>query len=94
MLRQAWELDADKAKKLIRNLAPRVDQQWPGVAATILQGLEEVLTVVRLKVPTELRRSLASTKIAENMMGTIRRVTRDVKGWRDAGVAFDGPRPA
>ncbi|MET4449433.1 hypothetical protein ABIB75_007747 [Bradyrhizobium sp. GM2.2] len=84
MLREAWELDADKAEKLIRNLARRLDQQWPGVAATILQGPEEILTVVRLKVPTELRRSLASTKIAENMMGTI----RNVKSWQDAGVAL------
>lgn len=87
MLRQAWELDADNAEKLIRNLARRLDQQWPGVAATILQGLEEILTVVRLKVATELHRSLASTKIAENMMA-IRRVTRNVKSWQDAGVAL------
>ena len=86
MLRQAWELDdADKAEKLIRNLAGRLDQQWPGVAASILEGLDEILTVVRLTLPKELRRSLACTNIAENMMGTIRRVTRNVKRWRDAG---------
>ncbi|MET4222384.1 hypothetical protein ABIB00_007621 [Bradyrhizobium sp. LB14.3] len=88
VLRQAWELDAEKAEKLIRNLARRLDQQWPGVAATILEGPEEILTVVRLKLPTQLRRSLASIKIAENMMGTIRRVTRNVRRWRDAGVAL------
>ena len=77
---QAWELDdAEKAEKLIRNLARRLDQQWPGVAASILEGLDEILTVVRLKLPKELRRSLACTNIAENMMGTIRRVTRNVK---------------
>ncbi|MGY2932891.1 transposase-like protein [Bradyrhizobium sp. GM6.1] len=87
VLRQAWELDADKAEKLIRNLARRPDQQWPGVAASILEGADEVLTVVRLKLPKELRRSLA-TNIAENMMGAIRRVTRNVKRWRDAGVAL------
>lgn len=44
-----------------------------------LEGLDEILTVVRLKLPKELRRSLACTNIAENMMGTIRRVTRNVK---------------
>lgn len=60
VLRQAWELDdADKAEKLIRNLARRLDQQWPGVAANILEGLDEILTVVRSKLPKELRRSLA-----------------------------------
>ena len=93
VLRQAWELDdADKAEKLIRNLARRLDQQWPGVAASILEGLDEILTVVRLKLPKELRRSLACTNIAENMMGTIRRVTRNVRMpvWPcDDGV--DGP---
>jgi transposase-like protein len=41
-----------------------------------------------LKLPKELRRSLACTNIAENMMGTIRRVTRNVKRWRDAGMAL------
>ncbi|MCK1720331.1 IS256 family transposase, partial [Bradyrhizobium sp. 141] len=51
-------------------------------------GLDEILTVVRLKLPKELRRSLACTNIAENMMGTIRRVTRNVKRWRDAGMAL------
>jgi transposase-like protein len=89
VLRQAWELDdADKAEALIRNLARRLDQQWPGVAATILEGLDEILTVVRLKLPEELRRSLACTNIAENMMGTVRRVTRNVKRWRDARMAL------
>jgi len=89
VLRQAWELDdADRAEALIRNLARRLDQQWPGVAASILEGLDEILTVVRLKLPKELRRSLACTNIAENMMGTVRRVTRNVKRWRDARMAL------
>ena len=61
--------DADKAEKLIRNLARQLDQQWPGVAASILEGLDEILTVVRLKLPKELRRSLACTNIAENIDG-------------------------
>lgn len=89
VLRQAWELDdADKAEKLIRNLARRLDQDRPGAAASILEGLDEILTVVRLKLPTELRRSLACTNIAENMMGTIRRVTRNVKRWRNGKMAL------
>ena len=77
-----------KAERLIRNLARRLDQQWPGVAASILEGLDEILTVVRSKLPKELRQSPACTNIAENMMGTIRRVTRNVKRWRDAGMAL------
>jgi len=88
-LRQAWELDdADKAERLIRNLARRLEQVAPGVAASILEGLDEMLTVIRLGLPLSLRRSLACTNIIENMMGTIRRVCRNVKRWRDASMAL------
>jgi len=88
-LRQAWELDdADKAERLIRNLARRLEQQAPGVAASILEGLDEILTVIRLGLPAELRRSLACTNIIENMMGTVRRVCRNVKRWQGASMAL------
>ena len=87
-LRQARELDdADKAERMIRNLARRLEQQAPGFAASILEGLDEILTVTRLGLPAELRRSLACTNIIENMMGTIRRVCRNVKRWQDASMA-------
>jgi transposase-like protein len=88
-LRQAWELDdADKAEKLIRNLARRLDREAPGVSASILEGLDEILTVTRLRLPTQLRRSLACTNIIENMNGSIRRICRNVKRWRDAAMAL------
>jgi transposase-like protein len=86
-LRQAWELDdADKAERLLRNLARRLDQRAP--AASILEGIDEMLTVVRLKLPMPLRRSLACTNAIENMMGTVRRVSRNVKRWRNAAMAL------
>ena len=47
-----------------------------------------MLTVIRLGLPLPLRRSLACTNIIENMMGTIRRVCRNVKRWRDASMAL------
>jgi putative transposase len=88
-LRQAWELDdADKAEKLIRNLAQRLERDAPGVSKSILEGLDEILTVSRLGLPAELRRSLACTNIIENMMGTVRRVTRNVKRWSSASMAL------
>jgi len=88
-LRQAWEMnDAEKAERLIRNLARRLEQAAPGVSASILEGLDEMLTVIRLDLPLSLRRSLACTNIIENMMGTIRRVCRNVKRWRDASMAL------
>ena len=53
-----------------------------------MEGLDEILTVNRLGLPAELRRSLACTNIIENMNGTIRRVSCNVKHWRDASMAL------
>ena len=88
-LRKAWELDdAAEAERLIRDLARRMEKEAPGVSGSILEGLDEMLTVNRLRLPPELRRSLACTNAIENMQGTIRRVTRNVKHWRDASMAL------
>ena len=88
-MRQAWELgDADKAQRLLRNLARRIEQEAPDAAASILEGLDEMLTVNRLGLPAQLRRSLACTNSIENVMGTVRRVCRNVKRWRNAAMAL------
>src|SRR5213082_1053742 len=89
VLRQAWELDdAAKAERLLRNLAQRLERDWSGVAASILEGIDEILTVARLGLPKELRRALACTNIIENAMSTVRRVCRNVKRWRSASMAM------
>jgi len=44
---------------LLRNLARRLERDWGGVSAAILEGLDEMLTVTKLGLPAELRRSLA-----------------------------------
>lgn len=89
VLRQAWEMDdADKAERLLRNLARRLELEAPGVSKSILEGLDEILTVTRLGLPPELRRSLASTNIIESMNAVIRQVCRNVKRWRDARMAL------
>lgn len=88
-LRHAWEMDdAAKAERLLRNLARRLEFEAPGVSASILEGLDEILTVTRLGLPPDLRRSLASTNIIESMNAVIRQVCRNVKRWRDAKMAL------
>jgi putative transposase len=76
------------AEKLIRNLAQRLERDAPGVSASILEGLNEILTVARLGLPAELRRSLACTNIIENVMRTVRRVCRNVKRWQSTSMAL------
>lgn len=58
-----------------------------GAASSLREGLEETLTVVSLKLSDTLRRSLSSTNAIENTLGTVRRVTRNVKRWRGGDMA-------
>ena len=57
------------------------------MSCSILEGLDEMITVNRLHLPPELYWSLVCTNAIETMQGTIRRVTRNVKHWRDASMA-------
>ena len=88
-LREAWEQDdAEKAERQLRDLARKLEREAPGVAGSIREGLDEMLTVTRLGLPKQLRRALACTNAIENMQGTIRRVSRNVKRWHDADMAL------
>jgi hypothetical protein len=69
-------------------LTRRLELEAPGVSKSILEGLDEILTVTRLGLPPDLRRSLASTNIIEEMNAVIRQVCRNVKRWRDAKMAL------
>ena len=89
VLRQAWQQDdAAKAERLLRNLARRLEHDAPGVSGSILEGLDEILTVIRLGLPPQLRHSLACTNAIENAIGTVRTVQRNVKRWRNAEMAL------
>ena len=54
----------------------------------ILEGRNGILTVIRLGLPSKLRRSLASRNIIEAMNSVIRLVCRNVKRWRHAKMAL------
>ena len=87
--KQAWESnEADKAERSIRNLARRFEQEAPDVSRSILEGLDEIPTAVRLGMPPEPRRSPASTDIVEAMNNVIGQVCRNAKRWRNAKMAL------
>jgi transposase-like protein len=89
VLRQAWDAkDADQAERMLKNLARRLEHEEPGVSGSILEGLDEMLTVIRLGLPPELRRALACTNAIESLMAVIRKVCRNVKRWRNAKMAL------
>lgn len=81
-IRQAYRIrDAAKAKRLLLNLAARLDAQHPGAASSLKEGLDETLTVMGLGLPETLERMLSVTNAIENLFGTVRVVSRRVKRW-------------
>ena len=58
------------------------------MSRSILEGRDGILTVIRLGLPPELRRSLASRNIIGSMNSVIRQVCRNVKRWRHAKMAL------
>jgi transposase-like protein len=83
-LREAYRCaDADRAKKLLTNLARRLRGDHPGAAASLDEGLDETLTVMRFGLPKSLARVLSTTNAVENLIGSVRDLGRRVKRWKD-----------
>ncbi len=59
---------------------------YPDAADSLRKGLEEMLKVLKLALPPTLRRFFATTNCIENLIGTVRHVTRNIKRWRDGDM--------
>jgi len=82
-LRDAYAAsDADRARTMLRNLVRRLRNDHPGAASSLEEGLDETLSVKRLRLPKKLERQLSTTNAIENLMGSVRRLSRRVKRWR------------
>jgi putative transposase len=88
-LRRAWALD-DHARALdqLRQLARELDRNYPGAAGSLREGLEETLTLTRLGVRGNLKRTLESTNPCESMLEIVRRTQRNVKRWSSGEMAL------
>jgi hypothetical protein len=59
-----------------------------GASASLREGLDETLTVLRLCVTPTLARALRSTNTVESMMSVSHKYARNVKRWRDGNMAL------
>ena len=74
--------DPKRARRLLENLACRLESAHPGAAGSLREGLEETLTVMRLDLPENLERVLSSTNLIENLFSRVRDTARRVKRWQ------------
>ena len=86
-LRDAWESDsAELAKRQLQRLARSLDRDHPGAAASVREGLDETLTVLRLSVTGALQKTLRTTNAIENLNSLVENYTRNVKRWRGGSM--------
>ena len=79
-LRRAWaHTDHDCALEQLDGLALELDRAHPGAAASLREGMEETLTVIRLGITGKLKQTLQSTNPIESMISTVRVIHRNVK---------------
>ena len=90
LVRRLWEAYHETeyvtAKASLEVTARWLDRVNADAAASLREGLEETLTVVRLGVPRALRRTLATTNPIESSLSVTRRVTARVTRWRDGDM--------
>src|SRR5208282_4015256 len=84
MLAAAWASDsALLARRRLRTLLRWLEHNGEnGAAASLREGLEETLTVLKLELPAALRGFLVTTNAIENLIGSARRTSRNVTRWR------------
>ena len=80
------ETDYDEALRRLKTTARWLERLNPDAAASLREGMEETLTVVRLGIPELLRRTLATTNPIESAFSVAQNVTRRVKCWREGDM--------
>ncbi len=87
VLKEAWGLqDAKLAKRRLRRLASSLEANHPGAAASVLEGLDETLTLQKLGLGGTLYKKLRSTNAIENLNSGIVTYSRNVKRWQGGSM--------
>ena len=88
-LRAAWhDTDHDRALDRLEQLAQELAHTHPGAAGSLREGMAETLTLTRLGITEQLKRTLVSTNPIESMIECVRRTARNVKRWQSGEMAL------
>jgi transposase-like protein len=81
------EQTAEKGRMRLLELATQLEDQHPGAAGSIREGLDETLTILELGLSGWLAKTLRSTNPIENLHSTLGRISRNVTRWRGGSMA-------
>ena len=75
--------DYAAAKQALNTLHRELMDLNPSAARSLGEGMEETLTVHRLRLPMQLRKTMASTNVIESAFSIVEQVCKNVKRWHD-----------
>ena len=77
-----------------KSLAAQLEKSYPGAAASLREGLQEMFTVARLGIDGRLAKTLTTSNPVESMISIARATNRNVTRWCDGRWCCAGPRRA
>lgn len=87
-LKAAFKLDAKEGTAQLQKYATWLERDWPSAANSLREGLNEMFTINRLGLPSELRRCLGTTNLIDNGHSALRDRVRRVKHWQNGSMAL------
>jgi hypothetical protein len=72
----------------LEKYATWLERHWPSAANSLREGLDEMFTINRLGLPSELRRCLGTTNLIDNGHSALRDRVRPVRNWQNGAMAL------
>jgi transposase-like protein len=87
VMRAAWKLtDADEGVKRLEGLARFLEHEYESAARSLREGMAEMFTMQKLKLPPSLYKCLGTTNVIESPQSGVQKRTGNVTRWRDAAM--------
>jgi putative transposase len=87
LMRAAFKVKtAEDGEKRLEQVARFLERDHESAARSLREGLAEMFTLQRLKIPESLHKCLATTNIIESPQGGVQRRTQNITRWRDADM--------
>jgi putative transposase len=84
LMRAAWKVTtAEEGEKRLEQLARFLERDHQSAARSLREGMTEMFTLQRLKLPPSLYKCLATTNVIESPQSGVARRTGNVTRWRD-----------
>jgi len=84
LMRAAWKVtDADEGMKRLEGLARFLEHDYESAARSLREGMAEMFTIQKLKLPPSLYKCLGTTNVIESPQSGVQKRTSNVTRWRN-----------